>query len=261
MSNDSQDFVWNIDWGDIPASDLAKATEPDPALPAPANPPHSPRVEPPLNIPAALPPPLPGAGAPPGTNRAATAIPPPSLSAVGPRAVVRGQRIKIADLGLRESGFSVGVQVLHSLPHAVDITCLGLDAQSRLSDERYFVFFNQPVSPCGGLALRGPGGDYQQIVCIDLSRLPITIERLVMVAAFDDDGMMARLGACRLSLLDADRSVAEFHFSGADFRTERAVTIAEVYRREGVWRFAAAGEGFSGGLAALLRHYGAQVAD
>jgi tellurite resistance protein TerA len=35
----------------------------------------------------------------------------------------------------------------------VDISCFGLDAAQKLSDERYMTFFNQPKTPCGGVAI------------------------------------------------------------------------------------------------------------
>jgi tellurite resistance protein TerA len=63
---------------------------------------------------------------------------------------------------------------------------------------------------------------------------------------------MRALGACSLSLGSAVR----FPWSGADFGDEKAVIVAELYRRDGSWRFGAVGQGFNGGLSALLAHFG-----
>jgi uncharacterized protein (AIM24 family) len=54
--------------------------------------------------------------------------------------------------------------------------------------------------------------------------------------------------------------VLRYPFAGSDFSAERAVMIADIYRK-GVWRVAAIGQGFQGGLAELIRSYGGEVAD
>ncbi|RZL87037.1 MAG: tellurium resistance protein, partial [Variovorax sp.] len=63
---------------------------------------------------------------------------------------------------------------------------------------------------------------------------------------------MRALGACALNL----GGVLRFPWSGADFGDEKAVIVAELYRRDGSWRFGAVGQGFNGGLSALLAHFG-----
>jgi stress response protein SCP2 len=40
-----------------------------------------------------------------------------------------------------------------------------------------------------------------------------------------------------------------------------ALIFGEVYRRGGAWRFRAVGQGFAGGLGALARSYGVDIAD
>jgi hypothetical protein len=44
--------------------------------------------------------------------------------------------------------------------------------------------------------------------------------------------------------------------SGADFASEKAVIPGELDRKDGHWRFGAVGQGFDGGLSALLKHFG-----
>jgi tellurite resistance protein TerA len=51
--------------------------------------------------------------------------------------------------------------------------------------------------------------------------------------------------------------VARFPFSGSDFAREKAIIAGEIYRK-GEWRFAAVGQGFDGGLDALLKHFGGE---
>jgi tellurite resistance protein TerA len=160
----------------------------------------------------------------------------------------RGQKGKLADLG---AGNAFTVEVDMQAPGmSVDVSCFGLDAAERLSDDRYMVFYNQLASPEGALRLELAGSTAR--FAVDLGRLPATIAKLVFVAAIDGAQTMRALGACSLTLGSALR----FPWSGADFGDEKAVIVAELYRRDGAWRFGAVGQGFNGGLSALLAHFG-----
>jgi tellurite resistance protein TerA len=61
-------------------------------------------------------------------------------------------------------------------------------------------------------------------------------------------------------LLNNGAEAARFRFQGSDFGPEKAILVAELYRKDG-WRFAAIGQGFAGGLSALLKHFGGQEID
>ncbi|MFC0251549.1 TerD family protein [Massilia consociata] len=160
----------------------------------------------------------------------------------------RGQKGKLADLGC---GTAFTVEVAIQAPGmSVDVSCFGLDASERLSDDRYMVFYNQLASPEGAVRLDLAGGAAR--FAVDLERLPATIAKLVFVAAIDGAQTMRALGACSLNLGSAVR----FPWSGADFGDEKAVIVGELYRRDGTWRFGAVGQGFNGGLSALLAHFG-----
>ncbi len=165
----------------------------------------------------------------------------------------KGQKGKLTDMGLNGL-FTVTVEV--SGPGlSVDLACFGLDADGKLSDDRYMVFFNQTSSPGGAVGMTSSGS--RSVFQIDLSRLQETIHKLVFTAAIDGQGTMKALAPSFIALGDAVR----FSFSGWDFQEEKAVIVGELYRRDGVWRFGAVGQGFSGGLSALLKHFGGSEAD
>lgn len=135
----------------------------------------------------------------------------------------------------------------------VDMSCFGLDASGQLSDDRYMVFFNQKSCPGGGVALELQGNS--ATFTVDVSRLPDSIHKLVFTAAISGDGTMRQLGASSMRL-----GSTSFAFAGADFQDEKAVIVGEIYQRDGQWRYGAVGQGFSGGLAALLKHFGGSEA-
>ena len=164
---------------------------------------------------------------------------------------VRGQKSKL-DALTPATSLRVAVSVTGV---AVDVSCFGVDAAGRLSDDRYLVFYNQTRSPEG--AISAVGADAFDVV---LSQLPPSIDRLVFTATVDGNGTMAQAGASQFRLLAAGQEVARFEFSGRDFHQEKAVLVAELYRKDG-WRFAAVGHGFDGGLSALLHHFGGSEAE
>lgn len=61
----------------------------------------------------------------------------------------RGQKLKWEALSPVPS-LQVGLAA--AVPGAtLDFSCFGVDAQDRLSDDRYFIFYNQQFSPSGAL--------------------------------------------------------------------------------------------------------------
>ena len=165
----------------------------------------------------------------------------------------RGQKQKLADL---TPSLQLRAQISAQAPGLTfDFSCFGVDANDKLSDDRYFVFYNQKQSPGGELKLEGEGK-----FALDLSRLPSTIKKLVFVATIDGAGTMANLQSGAFSLQSNGSEVARFEFKGADFASEKAIIVAEIYFKD-VWRFAAVGQGFAGGLDALLKHFGGQTTE
>ena len=57
---------------------------------------------------------------------------------------LRGQRESISGLC---GGADCVLELYHKAPMELDVACFGLDSAGRLSDEQYFVFYNQKQSP------------------------------------------------------------------------------------------------------------------
>ena len=167
----------------------------------------------------------------------------------------RGQKSKLSDL-TPSTQLEVALDLGVPPGVSIDLACFGLDAQGKLSDDRYFIFYNQKTSPCGALAVAGGAGAGSEVFRVDLGRLPPTIKKLVFVATIDGEGTMSKLGPSRLSLR-APAEVATYPFAGGEFGAEKAVMVAELYFKD-LWRVAAVGQGFNGGLSAVLAHFGGQ---
>ncbi|MFF0427312.1 TerD family protein [Streptomyces sp. NPDC004520] len=170
----------------------------------------------------------------------------------------RGHKAKISDL-TAGTDLYVGVQI--AAPGLTfDISCFGLDAEERLSDDRYFVFFNQPKSPEESIQLLGAQSGDTESFRVTLDRIPAHIHKLSFTATIDGAGQMSQIGPGHLRIVAGGEEVARYAFTGAEFSTERAVMLGDFYLKD-VWRFAAVGQGFDGGLEALLRNFGGEVAE
>lgn len=172
--------------------------------------------------------------------------------------ITRGQRFRL-DAYTANRELFVGCHL--DAPLEIDICCFGLDANGKLSDDRYFVFYNQLSSPNGALQLEPVAAnslDNAQFHVL-LDHLPPTVRRLVFTASIDEQtgklGTMSQLRAGYLRLSDTSGELGRYEFSGDDFSTEGALMLGELYWKDS-WRFWAVGQGFSGNLGALLTHFG-----
>ncbi|WP_312934977.1 VWA domain-containing protein [Pseudomonas sp.] len=168
--------------------------------------------------------------------------------------LTQGQRLPLSTLGLAER---LSVTVTIDSRHEIDFACFGLDSQGRLSDDRFMVFFNQPSAPADAIRLQGPG-QFE----INLAALPASIDRLVFTAAIDGDGAMNSISAGRFNVARPGQpNAATCAFGPGTFSVEKAIMVADLYRKGGEWRLLTNLQGFGEGLGALVRHFGGEVLD
>ncbi|KRP87996.1 VWA domain-containing protein [Pseudomonas veronii] len=168
--------------------------------------------------------------------------------------ITQGQRMSLANI-LPGLSFTLSVNI--ESPSVVDFVCFGVDDQGKLSDDRYMVFFNQPVTPCSSVKLAA-GGQFE----INLATLPATIDRLIFTASIDGAGAMSDIRNGNFKVISPVGEIgATCAFSGLTFTTEKAVMIVELYRKNGEWRLTSNLQGFAEGLDALVRHFGGEVTE
>lgn len=170
----------------------------------------------------------------------------------------RGHKAKVSDL-TSGTDLYVGVQIAGP-GLTFDISCFGLDADEQLSDDRYFIFFNQPKSPEESIQLLGAQAGDTESFRVTLDRIPANIHKLSFTATLDGAGQMSQVGPGYIRIVAGGEEVVKYAFTGSEFTTERAVMLGDFYLKD-VWRFAAVGQGFDGGLDALLKNFGGEVAE
>ena len=174
----------------------------------------------------------------------------------------KGQRLAVAQIlpGAMSESFLIEVSITGMISE-VDFSCFGIDFNQKLSDDRYMTFFNQPKTPCGSVCLSYKESRINGFI-FKLNNLPIAIDRLVITASIDGAETMKSMRSGFLRFIDASNQVmGEFSFDGSDFNNEKALILGELYRKQAEWRFSATGQGFDGGLSALVKHFGGDVSD
>ena len=148
----------------------------------------------------------------------------------------------------------------------LDASALMLTPAGRVLSDQHFVFFNNLTSPDGSVEhtgdnLTGEGeGDDEQIK-VDLSRVPAEVDRIVFpVSIYEADNRRQNFGQVRNAFIrvvnQADNSELARYDLSEDASTETAMVFGELYRGTDEWKFRAVGQGYSAGLAGIVRDFG-----
>ena len=108
----------------------------------------------------------------------------------------------------------------------------------------------------GNVSFRGHDSD--GFFDINLPAQPANIDKIAL--AFSSDQPLAQIGDVEIQVLQGNQVLLTSQLSAAG-RTEKAIILAECYRRQGSWKFRFIAQGFDGGLKPLSEHFGVEIAD
>jgi S1-C subfamily serine protease len=178
-----------------------------------------------------------------------------------PIQLVRGQRIKLSDLGVQDA---LEVKIQATGPQMPLFLSAGwLDAQEKALGEHALLFAGH-TPKVGGLEL-SHSGPLEATFKVALSGAPNAAQKLSFTLAFDDRNIaftenahQLESGFISLNMTGSSGSqeVARYAFSRADFGLERTLMLAELYRKDGGWRMLISGMGFYEGMPFYLEHLG-----
>jgi stress response protein SCP2 len=143
----------------------------------------------------------------------------------------------------------------------VDASGLLLEDNGEVGSDSDFVFYNQPVHHSGSVRLgeQTPPPQASESIDVYLSGVPADCQRIVF-AASADGGTFGQVPDLQLVLSDlaSGQPIAFFPMQATG---ETAFVSAELYRREGGWKFRAIGQGYASGLAGLAGDFGIDVGE
>jgi len=152
----------------------------------------------------------------------------------------------------------------------LDASAFLLGENGKVTTQGDFIFYgnlkhaSESVEHMGdNLTGEGEGDDEQ--ITINLSQVPANISKIAFtVTIYESDKRRQNFGQVSnayIRIVDESTGTELIHYDlGEDFSIETAVSVGELYKHNGEWKFNAIGSGFQGGLAALCANYGIEVA-
>ncbi|MFB8090182.1 TerD family protein [Streptomyces sp. NPDC055992] len=169
--------------------------------------------------------------------------------------LVRGAVLDLADSG---EAWTVSAMWSQLTPCDVDVVAFALDAGEQVRGDEDFVFYGEPEHPDGTVRL-ATDGPTEQVVTVDLARLPLEVHRVVVAAAIDGAASFSDVGALEITATCGIGAAPAARATLDAATTERTMILAELYRRGEGWRMRVVGQGYDHGLADLACGYGVDI--
>jgi tellurium resistance protein TerD len=153
----------------------------------------------------------------------------------------------------------------------LDASAFLLNGQGKVNREEDFIFYSNLKSRDGSVEhtgdnLTGGSSGDDEVIKIDLEKLPPSIQKVtITVSIYEAEKRRQNFGMVNNAFIrvvnqEGDAEIARFDLT-EDMSVETAMIFGEIYRRNNEWKFRAVGQGYEGGLAAMARSYGIDVAD
>lgn len=155
--------------------------------------------------------------------------------------------------------------------HAFDLDASAflLGSNEKVSDEKGFIFYNNAVSTDGSVKhtgdnKTGDGDGDDECIEINLNQVGSDTEKISFTVTIHDyeerSQNFGQVSNAYVRVLDKATGEELIKYElDEDFSVESALVVAELYKKNGDWRFKAVGSGFSGGLGALATNFGLTV--
>lgn len=149
------------------------------------------------------------------------------------------------------------------LAESLVVAAILCDANGTAVSDEHFVFFNQLTEPTMSVQqLETAMGDDAEQIEIHFAAVPANISRIVVVLYVNEGhglrrslGRLRELGVRALDLRDGRELVRSENFAPA-LNAETALSLCEVYRHNGGWKFKVTGEGYTTGISGLAADHG-----
>ncbi len=156
----------------------------------------------------------------------------------------------------------------------LDASAFLLGENGKLLRDEDFVFYNNLNGRDGAVVhtgdnLTGDGDGDDEVIMIDFSKIPSEIKKIaICVTIHDAEARHQNFGQVSNAYIRIAKLADEFDTVGKpvlkfdleeEFSIETALVVAEIYFKNGEWKFNAVAAGYQGGLEAICRSFGANV--
>lgn len=156
----------------------------------------------------------------------------------------------------------------------LDASAFLLGENGKLMRDEDFIFYNNLKSRNEAVVHTGDNRDGSgdgddEVIMIDFSKMPDDIKKIaICVTIHDADARGQNFGQVSNAYIRINKLEDENDTTGEtllrfdleeEFNIETALVVAEIYLRNGEWRFNAVASGYRGGLEAIVKAYGGEV--
>ncbi len=156
----------------------------------------------------------------------------------------------------------------------LDASAFLLDENGKLRRDEDFIFYNNLESRNKAVIhtgdnLTGDGEGDDEVILIDFTKIPDDIKRIaICVTIYDAAARGQNFGQVSNAYIRIAKMEDEFDTVGEEilkfdleeeFSIETALVVAEIYLKNGEWKFNAVAAGYQGGLEAIVRSFGGNV--
>ena len=156
----------------------------------------------------------------------------------------------------------------------LDASAFLLGENGKLLRDEDFVFYNNLNGRDGAVVhtgdnLTGDDDGDDEVIMIDFSKIPSEIKKIaICVTIHDAEVRHQNFGQVSNAYIRIAKLADEFDTVGEpvlkfdleeEFSIETALVVAEIYFKNGEWKFNAVAAGYQGGLEAICRSFGANV--
>ena len=148
----------------------------------------------------------------------------------------------------------------------LDASAFMTKAYGKVGNENDFIFYGNLNHVSGSVQhmgdnRTGEGDGDDEVIKVQLDKIPSDYDTISFtVTIYEAEKRLQNFGMVEnayVRLIDEDTGEELVRFDlTEDFSTETALVVAEIYKRDGQWKFAAIGSGYDGGLKALCKEYG-----
>jgi tellurite resistance protein TerA len=137
----------------------------------------------------------------------------------------------------------------------IDVSAFLVTASGKVRSDGDMCFYGQPSVAGGAVAFTGSENGESRFT-VGLGQVPAGVEKVVFTATIHEN----RASFSRVPEITLDAGGVRGAIPCAGM-TETALILAELYQRNGAWKFRVVGQGFNGGLSALAKHLGVEIAE
>jgi tellurium resistance protein TerD len=156
----------------------------------------------------------------------------------------------------------------------LDASAFLLGENGKLSRDEDFIFYNNLRSRNDAVVhtgdnLTGDGEGDDEVIFIDFSKIPSDVKKIaICVTIHDAEARRQNFGQVSNAYIRIAKRSDEFDEVGEpvlkfdleeEFSIETALVVAEIYEKNGAWKFNAVAAGYQGGLEAIIRSFGGNV--